>query len=562
MKRIIIIAALATISIACSRTEYRYEYVYNEPILGSTSVDYITEQSAVLTGSVSRDGGKMVSERGFYLSTSSFDKTPPSSAQRIVASDSPGEGKFSMEVTGLDKGTKYYVCSYAVNEIGKTFSDVKSFSTLKNAKVILEDAAVTCLNIFKNSLLSSYEYYYNWDLKLSVGFEDVASLASAGVCVDGNQYDYSENLPSSDGEKITITCTTNSSVENLKSINAYAYAYDKKGGRIESENQNYSLSTMGICLKPEVYAHEADWYSEPDKNYYVHYFTIGVRVITGSELISELGVFPTSTYLAEYFTQESFSNYTFYCTTESVRSANKEETLKAYGKGKLSNGWSFYGWDFNTGNNEATSSYGADDQNFEVFFTEDFADGIGKFSVTTDNPGSYAWEWDSSNKLLKANAYSNGASHAAYTMCTSDIIDLTNRSNAQLMFYASAKFFTDLDNEFKCYVYSVKEDAWYSFSSLGLKNDNGWQLVYLNLGSFVGGEIRIAFLYTGTEESCGSIWVDDVELISSMDKAGGSAAAAERRAGRKLAADVSSDSEEQAIINKKLYENTRRKSLR
>ena len=108
MRRILFIA-LAALSVACTKTEYKYEYAYKEPELGSLSVSSVTAQSVLLVGSVSRDGGQTVSERGFYLSTSSFKNEPPSSARKIVAQDPSGEGKFSMEITGLMQGTTYYV---------------------------------------------------------------------------------------------------------------------------------------------------------------------------------------------------------------------------------------------------------------------------------------------------------------------------------------------------------------------------------------------------------------------------------------------------------------------
>lgn len=558
MKRILFIA-LAALSVACTKTEYKYEYAYKEPELGSLSVSSVTAQSVLLEGSVSRDGGQTVSERGFYLSTSSFKNEPPSSARKIVAQDPSGEGKFSMEITGLMQGTTYYVCSYAINSIGKTFSATKTFSTKRTAKVILGDVEVETLSILKTENSSDHDYDYDLDLKLSVSFEDVGSFVSAGVCVDGYEYTYGETLPSTDATSIIVKSTTPYYNTGEIKINAFAFANDRNGNRVVSESRDISFSAMGVSLRPEAHVSETDWYSEPDKNYYIHYFDIGVRVITGGANISELGVFPTSTYKTVSFTPGSFQDYTYYSTIETIKSDNKEETLSAYGKGRLKNGMDFYAWDFKTGANTATSSFGTG-TSYEVFFSEDFTDGLGKFTATADTLGSYVWEWDSANKALKANAYSGGANRAAKTSCISNTIDLRNRKMAYFLFSASSKYFTTLNEDVSLSIYSSNDDKWYTVS-LGLTNDKGWESKIINLSEFIGDEIKIAFRYKSSEASCGSILIDNIELFSLENGASNTSSAAARLA-RINAASTRVNEKEQATINKTQYENIRRKSLR
>ena len=547
MRRILMNIALVILTAACS-TEYRYEYSFSKPFVSNVTVDAVTEKSAILSGTVYRDGGQVVSERGFYLSTSAFEENPPSSAQKLVAPGNSGVGKFGMEIVGLSHGTTYYVCAYAVNEEGTVFSSTESFSTKKVAKVILGDTEVDFLSINKMHPSIDHEYEYNWALRFPLHFEGVESLVSAGVCVDGKDFLYDKALPASDDESIVVDCSTERSPSGDVTVSVYAFAEDKLGKRLVSDPRQLSLSTMGVSLRPYAEAVETDWYSEPGKGYYLHFFEIGVKVTTGASNITELGVFPSSTYMTTYFKPDYFVENVYYNTTEVVRSSEPEVTLNTSGMGVLKNGMNFYCWDHYTAENMATSTYGVS-AGYEVYFSEEFADGLGSsFSAVANTQGSYTWVWDSSMQCAKANAYSSGSNRAANTSLVSKLIDLKNRTAAFLSFSAYAKYFTNVNEEVSLSVYSSKDNKWYPYS-MDLTNDVSWEVKVIDLSQFLGDEIKLSFNYTSTEASCGSILLDNVEIFSSAKAPSASALFSRQRALQQNKLDS---------VNKERYENTRR----
>ncbi|MCF0173887.1 MAG: hypothetical protein HUJ95_00965, partial [Bacteroidales bacterium] len=77
-------------------------------------VGNVTSTTATCGGNITSDGGSAIKGRGVCYSTS---ENPTTADSKVVAS-SAGTGEFSCDITGLTKGTTYYVRAYAVNEIG------------------------------------------------------------------------------------------------------------------------------------------------------------------------------------------------------------------------------------------------------------------------------------------------------------------------------------------------------------------------------------------------------------------------------------------------------------
>ena len=95
------------------------------PTVMTSQATMITDSSAVVGGMVTSDGGSEVTERGVYYG----DKDNPEAAGTKLAVGN-GTGTFSVQLTGLVKGTTYYVKAYAVNVIGEVRGDLSSFSAV------------------------------------------------------------------------------------------------------------------------------------------------------------------------------------------------------------------------------------------------------------------------------------------------------------------------------------------------------------------------------------------------------------------------------------------------
>ena len=98
---------------------------YSKPIVTTSSATYVTTSSATIGGNVTSDGGTTVTERGVCYSTSS--STPTTSNNK--KSSGSGLGNFTVNLSNLSAGTKYYVRAYAINEVGTSYGSTISFTT-------------------------------------------------------------------------------------------------------------------------------------------------------------------------------------------------------------------------------------------------------------------------------------------------------------------------------------------------------------------------------------------------------------------------------------------------
>ena len=95
------------------------------PILTTNDVTEITETTATSGGSISSDGGAMVTERGVCWSTN-----PNPTIADFKTMNGTGAGVFRSVITGLSTETIYYVRAYATNSMGTGYGSEISFTAL------------------------------------------------------------------------------------------------------------------------------------------------------------------------------------------------------------------------------------------------------------------------------------------------------------------------------------------------------------------------------------------------------------------------------------------------
>mgnify|MGYP003302756243 CR=1 FL=1 len=91
----------------------------------TSSPTEITYTTAVVGGTVVSDGGVEVVERGVCYS---MTENPTIADSKIVVDK--GLGSFSITLSGLQEGAKYYVRAYAINKKGVSYGDEVTFETL------------------------------------------------------------------------------------------------------------------------------------------------------------------------------------------------------------------------------------------------------------------------------------------------------------------------------------------------------------------------------------------------------------------------------------------------
>jgi len=88
------------------------------PTVITSSVTYITYNSAESGGNITADGGAIITAKGVCWSTSSNPTTADSKT-----TDGSGTGSFTSSLTGLSPETTYYVRAYATNSEGTAYGN-------------------------------------------------------------------------------------------------------------------------------------------------------------------------------------------------------------------------------------------------------------------------------------------------------------------------------------------------------------------------------------------------------------------------------------------------------
>ncbi len=104
------------------------------PTVITNQVTSITSNSAVTVGSITSDGGEIITERGVCWSTS-----PNPSISTIKISSGTGIGTFTCSITGLMPDSTYYVRAYATNSVGTAYGEQVSFKTLNASEQTVTD---------------------------------------------------------------------------------------------------------------------------------------------------------------------------------------------------------------------------------------------------------------------------------------------------------------------------------------------------------------------------------------------------------------------------------------
>jgi len=101
--------------------------VVSLPTVTTQAVSSIEETTATGNGNITDDGGDSGATRGMCWDTSSSPTTSDSHA-----TNGTGEGAYTVGLTGLSPGTKYYVRAYSINSAGTSYGSEVNFTTKPN----------------------------------------------------------------------------------------------------------------------------------------------------------------------------------------------------------------------------------------------------------------------------------------------------------------------------------------------------------------------------------------------------------------------------------------------
>jgi len=98
-------------------------------ISATNGLSYLTSTSAQSGGTITSDGGNIITAKGVVWSTSAG----PTVALSTKTNDGTGVGTFTSTLTGLTLNTVYYIRSYATNSVGTSYGPEVSFAFIPTA---------------------------------------------------------------------------------------------------------------------------------------------------------------------------------------------------------------------------------------------------------------------------------------------------------------------------------------------------------------------------------------------------------------------------------------------
>ena len=488
--KLILCAALLFAALSCTKIIEVYQDEFGNPAFSSVTVES-GEKSAILSATITDDGGQLISERGFYWSDAQFSTSGNPDATKILSGQ--GKGMFSQEIPGLEAGTDYWACAYAVNGNGAiTCSEVIKFSTLASAGIKLLDARITDIGYYA----SSETYNFRATARINVSQADRIQAAYIFMC--NHQWDIS---PLEDGESDHEVSSLAIPDDGI-TTGVTPYALLKNGNEFYGNTISVKLDAKGIKGDIALSSDYVDWYSEPEHNFYNHVYRVKQSVISGASNIAKLGFYTSYDYKNWEWILDDSSLYdgrtlssTLNYTTDTPKMSIYPVGLAWFGTG--SDRIRIIGSnDYYDINNNYLEEY-----SFETFFYESFSAESAKFEVKND--ATCSWTHDSENGVMKACGSSGGGGEA---WLISKEIDLSDRSEATLQFSSETVSFDGTTEQAFLKISTDNGKSWTDVQVEDFSGSaNATDSYFADLSQWYGKKIRYAFVYKGNSAGTG-IW--------------------------------------------------------
>jgi hypothetical protein len=140
----------------------------NIPIVFTSIISGLTNNTAISGGSISSDGGSNIISRGICWNTTGSPTVANTRTQ-----DGTGVGAFSSTLTGLTPGTLYYARAYATNAAGTAYGAQITFTTVANPVITLPTLSTSSVSSITTTTALSGG---------SISADGGGSITSRGVC--------------------------------------------------------------------------------------------------------------------------------------------------------------------------------------------------------------------------------------------------------------------------------------------------------------------------------------------------------------------------------------------
>lgn len=135
---------------------------YNLPVLETLDIIDITENSAKSGGNIVSDGGRSINDRGIC-----WNNRPNPSVEHFTTHDGTGTGCYESLLLNLESDETYFVKAYAINEIGISYGEEKTFktssiSTFPSSQIIADHTVVDKFNDIPQTYIDEVKKMMVW----------------------------------------------------------------------------------------------------------------------------------------------------------------------------------------------------------------------------------------------------------------------------------------------------------------------------------------------------------------------------------------------------------------
>ena len=219
----------------------------SKPKVGAVEITDVTSTSVTCVAKILSEGESAIIERGICWSKTG---TPLTTGPHNAVEG--GVGEFSCEITGLEPGTTYKICGYAINSAGVAYGSEVSFTTPTGSlmiKVIEENGFVHDGSIIDNTL----PFKFGFEMSSSVGLNNLEitySMVIMGFSVENKLAEVSFN-----GETSYTYISDELNIPFTSQITFTATVWD-----VESRSSTASFTIQLIQIAPTISIISEDGY--------------------------------------------------------------------------------------------------------------------------------------------------------------------------------------------------------------------------------------------------------------------------------------------------------------
>lgn len=206
--RITLLILVAALAISCESTETP---TIETATLSTEAVSEITTISALSGGLITDDGGAAITQRGICWGTG-----PSPTTDSSITSNGRDIGFFNSQLTGLERGTEYFVRAYAINSEGTSYGQEVTFSTEAELPFV-QTSRLTGLTA--ESALAGGDIYYDGG----------GDIIQRGVCWSTSPSPSTDNDKTSDGTGDGLYESQMTGLELQTKYYYRAYAINSRG---------------------------------------------------------------------------------------------------------------------------------------------------------------------------------------------------------------------------------------------------------------------------------------------------------------------------------------------